>query len=448
MNDETGRKLGLPECTALLIGGMIGSAIFSLSGITMYSAGPASVISWIAAGFIMLFYGLLMAELAGLYPVSGGVYVFPRMAFGGKTGKILGWLACWSSILTNLVAVSFAAIYVSIYLSVSIPAVSGYQIPLAILTILACVFLNVIRFDISGKINTGLVIILILTMTVFVISAFFSGKYDAGLLHPFFTQGADGSLGFISAVPTAIFGYSSIISIAYLVSDVRNPGKTIPKSTFISILVVSSVYALIILSTMGLITAGYLAENPDMQYIPVFAACFTALSEIPWLATVVSIAASLSLITTMSVCISITSRSLQAVSNDGILPPFFGRVTSYGVPAVAAAITGFITICMVCFPENVSILINFGAIFNVISIVITILAVYKARKKETYTESSFKTPGGFILPTLLILILFICNISGIITGGRNIWIYTGFFLLLGMIIFFSGNARAEERSNL
>ena len=112
-------KLGLTECVFILIGGMVGSAIFSLSGLTILEAGPAALLTWFIAGFIMLFHGMLICELSCIYPQSGGVYVFPRKAFGGEKGRLLGWLSCWGSMVTNVIAIAFAAIYVGIYLSVA-----------------------------------------------------------------------------------------------------------------------------------------------------------------------------------------------------------------------------------------------------------------------------------------------------------------------------------------
>ena len=70
MSNEKG-KLGLLSSTTILIGGMIGSAIFSLSGVTIMNAGPAAIISWIIAGIILIAYGLQTAELSTMYPQSG-----------------------------------------------------------------------------------------------------------------------------------------------------------------------------------------------------------------------------------------------------------------------------------------------------------------------------------------------------------------------------------------
>ena len=59
---------------------MVGSAIFSLSGVTYAAAGPAVIITWILGGIILLLYGLETAELCTIYPKSGGIFIFPYEA--------------------------------------------------------------------------------------------------------------------------------------------------------------------------------------------------------------------------------------------------------------------------------------------------------------------------------------------------------------------------------
>lgn len=76
--NNSGGSLGLVTCVTMLAGGMIGSAIFSLSGLTIYKAGPAALITWVIAAVIMLGYGLIVAELSTIFPKSGGVFVEVR----------------------------------------------------------------------------------------------------------------------------------------------------------------------------------------------------------------------------------------------------------------------------------------------------------------------------------------------------------------------------------
>ena len=152
---EKKKGIGLVSCVTMIAGGMIGSAIFSLSGMTMYNAGASAIVSWAIAAVIMLIYGLVCAELSTIFPKSGGVFVFPSKALGKKprTGALWGWISTWGYINANIVAVAFAAIYVGTYLGAGFSLPGGMQIPLALIAIALCLVLNLIKFSTAGKLN-------------------------------------------------------------------------------------------------------------------------------------------------------------------------------------------------------------------------------------------------------------------------------------------------------
>ena len=129
------------------------------------------------------------------------------------------------------------------------------------------------------------------------------------------------------------------------------------------------------------------------------------------------------------------ARATQAASDDGILPEFLGKNNKAGVPAMAALVTSLISSIIAFFPQFTSEIVNFGAIFSVITIVINIVALLVARKKETYPEGAFHAPGGNALPILALCLLIICNVSGVLTGGAKIWIWTAAFIVIGILIF-------------
>lgn len=430
-------KLGLVPCVAMIVGGMIGSAIFSLSGLTMYNAGPAAIVSWLLAALVMLIYGLIVAELSSIFPKSGGVYVFPSKALG----KIWGWISCWGYIMSNIVAIAFAAIYVSTYLGVSFPAFADLQVPLAVAAVAVCLVLNMINFSTAGKINTILVALLAVTLGIYICVSLFGGSWDASLLVPFFGQGAGGPTGFLSVVPTAMVGYGSIVAIAFMVSEVRNPNKTVPKAVLIAMIVVVCLYGLTILATVGLVSSQFLAENPGMRYIPLYAACFTKLAAFPWLAKVVSIAAVLALITTMLVCMALTARSLEAAADDGILPKPFAKCSDKtGVPLFSTVIVAIVAGAVASFPQFTATMVSFGAIFSVFTIVVNIIALMVARKKNPYVPGNFRCPGGSAVPVISLILLLICNASDIINGSWVVWLYTAGCCVVGLIIYFTSRA--------
>ena len=92
------RAIGLPSATALVVGTIIGSAIFvQASEITALVPSPAAVVlAWAAAGVLTLIGALVCAELASAFPRTGGVYVFLKEIYAPSLGFLWGWAMFWT----------------------------------------------------------------------------------------------------------------------------------------------------------------------------------------------------------------------------------------------------------------------------------------------------------------------------------------------------------------
>ena len=435
--NNLGGSLGLWTCVAMISGGMVGSAIFSLSGLTMTAAGPSAILTWAIAAVIMLCYGLICAELSTRFPKSGGVFVFPSKALGKteKEGRLWGWISTWGYINANIVAIAFAAIYVGTYLSVGFPIFEGKQVPLAIVSILFIFVLNSVKFSLAGKVNNLLVLGLVIAMAVYIGVAFTTGAWDETTLTPFFTQGSAGSTGFLAMVPTAMVGYGSIVAMAFMVSEVKNPNKNVPKSILIAVILVVCLYVGIILATVGMVSAEYLMENPGMQFIPLYAAAFTKLASIPWISKVISIAALFALLTTMLTVTSLTSRAVQATAEKGLMPAKLAENNKAGVPVYSTILIMAPCLVISCFPQLTSTIVSFAALFATVTITINVVSLLVARKKFDLPEGAFHAPGGKVLPIVALVLIVLCYIPDIIGGGWKIWTYTIVWYVVGLIYY-------------
>lgn len=436
-NNNQGGSLGLWTCVAMIAGGMIGSSIFSLSGLTMTSAGPSAIVTWAIAAVIMLCYGLVCAELSTRFPKSGGVFVFPSKALGKteEQGRLWGWISTWGYINANIVAISFAAIYVGTYLSVGFPIFGKLQIPLAVGSIIFILILNSMKFALAGKVNNLLVLGLALTMIAYIVIAFVSGAWDGSTLVPFFTQGSGGKTGFLAMVPTAMTGYGSIVAMAFMVSEVKNPNRNVPRSVLIAMIVVLCLYLGIILATVGMVSAGFLLENPGMQFIPLYAAAFTKLAALPWVSKLISIAALLALLTTMLTVMSLTSRAIQAAASKGLMPEGLAKNNNAGVPFNVALLVTVPCVVIACFPQFTATIVSFGALFAAMTISINIISLLVARKKFDLPEGAFHAPGGSVLPVVALALIILCYIPDIIKGGWKIWAYSIAWYVCGLIYY-------------
>jgi len=443
LNNEKG-KLGLLDSSTILIGGMIGSAIFSLSGVTILNAGPASILSWIIAAVILFAYGLQTAELSTIYPHSGGIFVFPAKSLGKneKQGRLWGWISAWAYLFGCWAGAAFSAIYVSIYLGVAFPTFGKYQIQIAIATVVICGILNLINMAITGKANTILTFGLAATMIIFIVVALFSGQWDASMLTPFFSQGAEGTWGFMGAIPIAMVAYGSIVALSFMVGEIKDPSKTVPKAMTIAMLVVVTLYVLVMVAVLGLVSSEFLQNNQGMAYIPLYAAAFTKLTAIPWLTKLISISAVLALVTTILVVMALAARALQASAEGGILPKFLAKNNKKtGVPVNAQIVVILIVGAIAAFPKFTNLIVNLGSLCNAMVVAIVCLTIVAARKRNPSVTNGFRAPGGNILPIITFIVIIVAYIPGILSGGWQLWAWTAGYYLIGMILYFLGTRK-------
>src|SRR2546426_4998746 len=87
------RRLGLWSAVAVVIGSTIGSGIFRTPASIAHRVDdvPLFLLSWVLGGAVTLCGALTYAELAAMFPRSGGIYVFIREAFGPLPAFLFGW---------------------------------------------------------------------------------------------------------------------------------------------------------------------------------------------------------------------------------------------------------------------------------------------------------------------------------------------------------------------
>src|SRR5512145_2311720 len=119
------RALGAIDLTALGVGAIIGAGIFVLTGnAAAMHAGPAIILSMIAAGVACAFAGLCYAEMASLIPIAGSAYTYSYATLG----EFLAWIIGWDLILEYLFASATVAVGWSGYV-VSFLSDLGIHIP-------------------------------------------------------------------------------------------------------------------------------------------------------------------------------------------------------------------------------------------------------------------------------------------------------------------------------
>ena len=86
------RSIGLGQGIALYVGAILGPGLLALPAVAAETAGPASLVAWVALALLSLPISLTFAALARAYPQAGGFAGYTEQAFGPLFGAITGWL--------------------------------------------------------------------------------------------------------------------------------------------------------------------------------------------------------------------------------------------------------------------------------------------------------------------------------------------------------------------
>lgn len=432
-------SMGLGSCVALIIGACVGSAILSISGVTVFYAGPAAILSWIIAAVIYGAYGVIVAGLARRYPRSGGIYIFPKRAFGGVRGSFWGFVSGWGYIVSNIIAIAFSAIFLGKYLLAGFPGL-GPSLAYSIAACLLAAAIILFGGRRSQKIQNALVAMLVATLLIYCGVALFGGGFDISNYSGFFTSGSKGGFGFLNAMPLALVAYGGCVVISFMASEVSEPSRNIPLSLVIGLGAVALIYAAVIACIAGTLPMSVLASDESLRYIPLFASISDGgLAAFPWLSKVVSICGGLALLTTIIALLRVNARAMQVMAREGLLPKFLSRENGRRVPW-----TSVLLICAVCvvlcfLSRWTEQLITLGAVQNVVCMTVTLVAYIKSRKGSVGRGWRIAVLAGSIL------LILACYLPDIIRGSWVMMLFTAAVYLIGLVVYFCYRKNVQSR---
>jgi basic amino acid/polyamine antiporter, APA family len=414
------RGLGWPSLTLLGIGGVIGAGIFVLTGQqAAINAGPGIILSFIIAGVVCAFAALCYAELASTIPVAGSAYTYTFATIG----EFFAWLIAWDLILEYGIAAATVSAGWSGYFSkmmagfgVTLPEVwskapydfNGHEIirtvtsdgSPAILNLPAIFIVALMSFFlISGITQSKIVNNLIVSLKVMIVLAvigFGAAYVNPDLWQPLipervpptpdFPQGQFGVAGVTAAAAVIFFAYIGFEGVSTAAQEAKDPQKTMPIGILLSLGICTILYILMALVLVGI--APYQTLNDPA---PV-AKALQAIPELKWLTQLINIGVAVGLASTILSLLYGQSRVLYAMSRDGLLPPFFGKVNpKTRTPVWGTVITGtFAALVGGLFP--IGILGELVSMGTLLAFVMICLAVLWLRYSQPNLKRSFKTP--------------------------------------------------------
>ncbi|WP_129794411.1 amino acid permease [Sphingosinicella sp. CPCC 101087] len=438
------KTLSWPHLVALGVGAIVGTGIYTLTGVGADRAGPAVILAFLIAGAVCACAALAYAELATLIPTSGSAYTYTYSV----VGEALAWVVGWSLILEYSVACSAVAVGWAAYLvgwlqsvGIELPAMllagphAGGIINLpAVLVALAVAGLLIAGTRESATVNIVLVVIKLSALAAFVLLAL--PAFTADNLTPFMPYGfgstvdADGTTrGVMAAAAIVFFAFYGFDAVATSAEEAKNPGRDLTIGIIGSMALCTFIYILVAIAAIGALNYQLIAESAEP-----LALVLRALDH-PVAAWAVALAALIALPSVILVMMYGQSRIFFVMARDGLLPPVLSRVSPRtGTPVLITAVTGVFVAAVAGFfrLDEIAELANAGTLLAFIAVGGCMMILRRTRPD---LPRIFKCPAPYLVGTLAIVgcIYLIASLPGLTLVRFLVWnlIGVGVYLLYG-----------------
>jgi APA family basic amino acid/polyamine antiporter len=485
------KTLGPLSLTALGIGAVIGSGIFTVVGTAIAGqkfdtssilnaplldymvrhhatlgrpgAGPALALSLVLVAIVCGFTALCYAELASMIPIAGSAYTYTYATMGELIAWIIGWDLILEYAVSNMaVSVGFSAHLVGMvewfgvhpglrwispaYLPAGLSDLKGnmlyppgmhfgFNIP-AFLVVMFLTVILVRGIRESAKANNTMVILKIAAILAFIVAA--SHYIHPANWHPFAPMGWSGILTGGSIIFFTYIGFDSVSTAA---EEAKNPQRDLPIGIIATLVVCTLLYIGVAVVLTGVVNWQSLLDDaaPVANSLKSLVAS-TGSNTLRWVELGVLFGAMMGMISSLLVFQLGQARVWFSMSRDGLLPKLFGRVhPRFRTPATATWIAGLV----VGIPAGIldigtlADLSNIGTLF---AFVLVSIGVIILRYRDPGRHRGFRAPGGITAPVLSVAFCVL------LMSGLPILTWLRFFawLALGLMIYFFYSRHRSE----
>ena len=404
--------LSWPHLIALGVGAIVGTGIYTLTGIGAGLAGPGVILSFALCGVICGCAALCYAETATMMPAAGSAYTYSYAVLG----ELLAWIVGWSLILEYTVAASAVAVGWSSHFSEFVIA-AHWPIPLVLmngpeaggLLNLPAVAISAVVTGLlvlgtreSATINIILVIVKLAALILFVVLT--AGAFDPARFHPFLPYGLGAHVdpdgvkrGVLAAAALVFFAFYGFDTVSTAAEETKRPGRDLTIGIIGSMLICTVIYVAVAASALG--ASSYLdfsKNGAPLVYI------LTSLKH-PAAAELVAGAAIVALPTVILVLMYGQSRIFFVMARDGLLPQGLAKVSgTRGTPVLMTVLTGLVVavIAGTLKLEKIALLANAGTLIAFIAVALSMLVL---RVRDPARARPFKAPLAWIVGPVCIV---------------------------------------------
>jgi len=416
------RSLTAWDLTLLGIGGIIGTGIFVLTGTAAANqAGPAIMLSYLAAGLACGFAALCYAEFASMVPIAGSAYTYAYASLG----ELFAWLIGWDLILEYAVGSMTVAIGWSGYMQrllagvgITLPtwmsAAPSAQLPGAIINLPAVIIVLIIMILLvigvreSARFNAAMVAVKGSAVLFFIAVGSFWVK--PANWEPFAPYGTSGVMAAAAVVFFAYIGFDAVSTTA---EEAKNPRRDLPIGIIASLVICTALYLAVAAVLSGIVPVTQYRSNVEglpglpvadgtavTQFLNAPVAFALAFIQQDWASYLVSAGAVAGITSVLLVLLMSQPRIFFAMSRDGLLPQGVSKVhPRFGTPYITTIITCVI-VSLVAGVTQIQVVGEMTSIGTLFAFVVVCAAVMILRVKRPDAHRPFRVPGGSTFPIL------------------------------------------------
>lgn len=316
LHDQRDAAKGLSwlQGTALYIGAVLGTGVIALPAMAASTAGPASLLAWLALIVLSIPLAATFSALGARYPDAGGISTCVSLAFGSYPAAVVGW--CF--LFAVPVGAPAAAMFAGAYVQAAIGGGPSTVMLTAFALIMGITLINVFGVTLSGKVQVAVAGLLI----AFLVAAVCTSLPHVRLqnLHPFAPHGW---LAVASAAGLLVWSFAGWEAITYLAAEFRRPARDMPKSAAAAVIVIGILYF-----AVAAVTILVLGSGAGLTAAPL--ALLLAFGFGGRVKMLAAVAALLLTAGTMNAYFAGAAKLGAALGRDGALPAWLARGSEVG----------------------------------------------------------------------------------------------------------------------
>lgn len=395
MPEAPPRRLGWPTATLLVVASMVGTGVFTTTGLLVDDLRSASavLIAWAVGGIAALFGALAYAELVAAWPDNGGEYQLLTRIYHPSVGFASGVV---SLVVGFSAPIAASAIAFGEYFGRVVPGTPPTVSALTLIVAMSSLHAFHVKWGggVQNVFTLGKALLIVGFIVAGAVAADWSGLGAGG--RP--VAEATFSPAFAIALIYVSFAYSGWNAATYVAGEIEQPGRTLPLALVVGTVAVTILYLAINAVFLVAAPADALAGQVEVGHIAAVHLFGSGAGR--FLSAVIG----LGLVSTVGALVMTGPRVYEAMGQDHPRLKVLSWRTERSGPVVAIGLQAGLAIVMVLTSTFEALLTYIGAVLSAFA-ALTVAGVFVMRRREPEMERPYRTWGHPVTTVVFLLLM-------------------------------------------